>query len=136
MSSRIAWPRRYLWLHEYARSKPEAVFDYKESWDSIRYFVHGKIFGLLLRNAADGLLLTLKCDPYLSLGFRNEYPTVIPGWHMNKLHWISLCLKGRTPEDVCRQLVDISYDLVWQGLPGKVKGEGRRPKIPVPEWEL
>lgn len=93
----------------------------KESWDAILYRLHGKIFALLLRNKADGPLLNLKCDPYLSLGYRARHDTVIPGWHMNKLHWISLRLSGRTPEDVCRELMDISYDLVKAGLPVKAR---------------
>jgi predicted DNA-binding protein (MmcQ/YjbR family) len=117
--NRTTWPPNYLWLHEYALTKPGAVADFKESWDALRYFVHGKIFALLVRNRT-GSLLNLKCDPYLSLDFRVRYPTVLPGWHMNKLHWISLSLMGHTPKDVCRELVDISYDLVWKGLPKKI----------------
>jgi len=115
------WPSKYLWLHEYALAKPDVIVDYKESWDALRYFVHGKIFALLVRNKAAGMLLNLKCDPYLSLDFRERYDTVLPGWHMNKLHWISLSLMGDTPESVCRELVDVSYDLVWKGLPKKIR---------------
>ena len=126
MTTHIAWPARYLWLHEYALAKPDADLEYKESWDALLYRLHGKIFALLLRNASLGTLLNLKCDPYLSLGFRDRYPAVIPGWHMNKLHWLSLVLAGKTPEDVCRELVDISYDLVWEGLPGKIRGDSPR----------
>ena len=99
------------------------VADYKESWDALRYFVHGKIFALLVRNRGE-TLLNLKCDPYLSLHFRERHDTVLPGWHMNKLHWISLRLAGDTPENVCRELVDISYDLVWKGLPKKIRESG------------
>lgn len=126
MSKHITWPARYRWLHEYALTKPDAVFEHKESWDALLYRVHGKIFALLVRNAADGTLLNLKCDPYLSLEFREQYATVLPGWHMNKLHWISLSLKGHTPEAVCRDLVDMSYDLVWAGLPEKIRKRGPR----------
>jgi predicted DNA-binding protein (MmcQ/YjbR family) len=119
--SRTSWPLGHIWLHAYIMAKPGAVEDYKESWDAVRYFVHGKIFALLVRNRT-GTLLNLKCDPYLSLDSRDRYPTVLPGWHMNKLHWISLSLMADTPESVCRELVDISYDLVWRGLPQKIRG--------------
>lgn len=122
--SKISWPPKYRWLHEYALAKPDAVLEYKETWDALLYRLHAKIFALLLRNRT-GTLLNLKCDPYLSLDFRARYPNVLPGWHMNKLHWNSLLLKGNTPEDVCRELVDISYALVRQGLPKKFReGEG------------
>jgi len=118
--NRTTWPPKYLWLHEYALTKPDAVADYKESWDALRYFVHGKMFALLVRNKG-ATLLNLKCDPYLSLDFRERYPTVLPGWHMNKLHWISLSLMHHTPENVCRELMDISYELVWRGLPKRIR---------------
>lgn len=118
--SRTTWPRKYQWLHEYLLTKQDAVFDYKESWDSIRYFVHGKLFALLVRNKTD-TLLNLKCEPYLSLVYRERYPSVLPGWHMNKVHWISLQLRGEAPEEICRELVDLSHDLVWEKLPKRLK---------------
>jgi len=118
--NRTTWPPTCLWLREYALAKPDAVENYKESWDALRYFVHGKMFALLVRNRG-ATLLNLKCDPYLSLDYRARYPTVLPGWHMNKLHWVSLSLMGKTPENVCRELVDISYELVWKGLPKRVR---------------
>ena len=120
-TSRITWPRHFRWLHEYALAKPDADLEFKESWDAMLYRLHGKIFALLLRNKADGTLLNLKCDPYLSLSFRERYPGVLPGWHMNKLHWISLRLDTQTPEAVCRELVDISYGLVREKLPRKLR---------------
>ena len=123
MPKTITWPARYRWLHEYALAKPDAVMEYKESWDAILYRLHGKIFALLLHSREHGVLLNLKCDPYLSLVFRERYTTVIPGWHMNKLHWVSLVLRGKTPEDACREQVDISYDLVRSGLPAWQRGE-------------
>ncbi|MCL1915524.1 MAG: MmcQ/YjbR family DNA-binding protein [Desulfovibrionaceae bacterium] len=122
--TRTTWPPGRLWLREYTLAKPDAVEDYKESWDAIRYFVHGKIFALLVRNKA-ATLLNLKCDPFLALDFRERYATVLPGWHMNKLHWVSLSLMGKTPENVCKELVDISYELVWKGLPQKIRDRSR-----------
>ena len=86
----------------------------------MRYFVHGKIFALLVRNNT-GTLLNLKCDPYLAFDFRDNYVTVLLGWHMNKLHWIALSLMSDTPKNVCRELVDISYDLVRKGLPKRMR---------------
>ena len=117
MPIRIKWPLKYGWLHEYALSKPDAQLEYKESWDAMLYRLHGRIFALLLKDTAERTLLNLKCDPYLSLGFRSSHKKIIPAWHMNKIHWISLILKGDTPEAVCMELVDISYDLVKAKLP-------------------
>lgn len=122
--SPISWPPKYRWLHDYALAKPDADLEHKKTWNALLYHLHGKIFALLLRNRTD-TLLNIKCDPYLSLDFRARYPNVQPGWHMNKLHWISLVLKGNIPEDVCKELVDISYDLVRLGLPKRLRGDFR-----------
>lgn len=122
--NRITWPKKYHWLHAYLLEKPFAFLEYKESWDAMLYRLHNKIFALLLRNKT-GTLLNLKCDPYLSLDYRARYPSVLPGWHMNKLHWVSLSLKDHTPEDVCRELADISYELIWNSLPQKM----RKPRV-------
>lgn len=119
---KISWPSNYRWLHERLLAKPDAGLEYKEAWDALLYRLHGKIFALLLRNRT-GRLLNLKCDPYLSLDYRARYPNVLPGWHMNKLHWNSLLLKGHIPEAVCKELVDISYDLVRQGLPKRLRAD-------------
>lgn len=133
MEDRIAWPSAYRWLHEYALAKPDAVLEYKETWDAMLYRLHGKIFALFLRSNEHGLLLNLKCDPYLSLVFRERHPFVIPGWHMNKLHWVSLMLQGQTPEDVCKELVDLSYSLIHEKLPRK-RGRVKTNSPYEPEW--
>jgi len=121
MKTRIAWPKRYLWLRDYTLAKPDTEQEYKESWDALLYRIHGKIFALLLHSRDYGMLLNLKNDPYLSLVYRERHATILPGWHMNKVHWISLSLYGHTPKETCRELVTISYDLVWQNLPKWVK---------------
>ena len=36
---------------------------------------------------------------------------VYPAYHMNKRHWLTLCLDGSCPDDTIKWLVKISYDL-------------------------
>lgn len=58
----ISWPPNYRWLHEYALAKPDALLEYKETWDALLYRLYGKTFALLLRNRS-GTLLNLKGIP-------------------------------------------------------------------------
>lgn len=37
--------------------------------------------------------------------------TVFRGYHMNKKHWITVCLDGSVPLDTIEKLLDISYEL-------------------------
>ena len=127
MKNPIFWPAGYQWMHEFALALPGAELEYKPTWEALLYRLHGKIFLLLLQNRQNGKLANLKCDPYVSLALQQEYPAILPGWHMNKLHWISLVLNGKTPRDVCEQLVLNSYGLVREGLPRNVSGQLKVP---------
>ncbi|MFE7630378.1 MmcQ/YjbR family DNA-binding protein [Kocuria sp. NPDC057446] len=75
-----------------------------------------KIF--LMTTEAPGVpAVTLKCEPPHAAGLRQEFPTITPGYHMNKQHWISLAAgPGITPELV-EELVLNAYELVVEGLP-------------------
>lgn len=86
----------------------------------LRHGAGGKWFGILLfaPRARVGLpgegraaLLNLKCDPLVSYGLRQQYPDILPAYHMNKAHWISVRLEGDVPEDTVGMLIDMSYRL-------------------------
>jgi len=65
--------------------------------------------------------INLKCDPEKAIQFREEYPAIIPGWHMNKKHWNTLILDGSLNDDFIYELTKHSYDCVVNSLPKKVK---------------
>ena len=82
--------------------------------------VVGKVFAILSAEEGPGSI-TLKADPEDARALVSEFPEVIPGYHMNKKHWITVSLPpGRTP---IRELVADSYELVVAGLP-----RAQRPK--------
>jgi predicted DNA-binding protein (MmcQ/YjbR family) len=73
--------------------------------------VHGKVFALSpLRSTP--LTVSLKCEPELAAQLRNTYEAIEPGYHLNKRHWITITLDGSLPDDMVRDLIEDSYDLV------------------------
>ena len=90
--------------------------------EALVYKVMGKMFALIAWEE-DPLRITLKCDPDFALALRDQYPAVIPGYHMNKKHWNTLVLDGSLPESLITELVDHSYDLVVTGLSKANKDE-------------
>ena len=109
---------------EMALALPGASADqpFDEDFDStvLRHGPGGKWFGLVMKVprgkvglSGDGAteVLNLKCDPLVSYGLRQEYPDILPAWHMNKQLWISVRLEGNVPEDVLKTLIGMSYDL-------------------------
>lgn len=76
--------------------------------------VAGKVFALLPVEVATSI--SLKCDPALAVMLRETYPTVTPGWHLNKKHWNSVEVDGSIPEGEILEMIDHSYELVVKGL--------------------
>jgi len=73
--------------------------------------VRGKVFLLIPLNTYP-IQFNAKCDPERAIMLREEYASVIPGYHMNKKHWNTIILDGTIPSSLVLELVDHSYDLV------------------------
>ena len=83
--------------------------------------VGGKMFALL---SLDGEpTANLKCDPEKAIGLRETFSAIIPGYHMSKKHWNTLQLGGPLTDTLVCELIDHSYNLVYDSLPRKVKNE-------------
>ncbi|EKK07975.1 MmcQ/YjbR family DNA-binding protein [Acinetobacter baumannii] len=64
-------------------------------------------------------MINVKCDPYKSQEYQELYSFIIPGYHMNKKHWISIKPHKNLTSDFLRDLIRDSYDLVVKKLPVK-----------------
>jgi predicted DNA-binding protein (MmcQ/YjbR family) len=84
--------------------------------DTLVYKVGGKMFALTSPDEFPARL-NLKCDPERAIALRDEYESIIPGYHMNKRHWNTLVLDGSLPSSLVRELIDHSYELVVKSLP-------------------
>lgn len=73
------------------------------------------MFALISENE-NPLRMNLKCDPDDALALRAQHQAIIPGYHMNKRHWITLVLDGSLTGELVAELIDHSYGLVVQGL--------------------
>jgi len=55
-------------------------------------------------------VLNVKCNPLLIGSLRCE-PGILPAYHMNKEHWITLLLDGPVLHTKVYDLIDLSYQL-------------------------
>lgn len=83
--------------------------------------VQGKMFASV--DIIDPVYINLKCAPEKAVELRESYDGIIPGWHMNKKHWNSIRLDGSIPDDLMRELIQHSYELVVAGLTKKLRDE-------------
>ncbi len=108
-------------FREYCLSKPMVSEETPFGPDTLVFKVAGKLFALTDIELFESI--NLKCDPEKAIQLREEYPEVIPGYHMNKRHWNTISTSGMIGDDLLKQWIDDSYDLVVKGLPKKIRDE-------------
>lgn len=104
-------------LRDYCLEKKGVEESFPFGEDTLVFKVSGKIF--LLTGLDDTQSFNVKCDPELAINLREQHPEVLPGYHMNKMHWNTVKLKGSLTEQQLKDMIDHSYELVVNGLPQK-----------------
>ncbi len=69
------------------------------------------------------LRINVKCDPHNAVSLREEYPFVVPGYHMSKRHWNTVLLDGDVPQELVYSWIEDSYKLVIASMSGKERRE-------------
>jgi predicted DNA-binding protein (MmcQ/YjbR family) len=78
--------------------------------------VAGKMFALSAL-AQRPLRVSLKCQPLLAQQLREAHEAVLPGYHLNKRHWNTVIIDGSLPDQMIKDMIEDSYDLVVSQLP-------------------
>ncbi|MFD0853861.1 MmcQ/YjbR family DNA-binding protein [Actinomadura adrarensis] len=85
------------------------------------YKVAGKMFALLAEDV-DPQRVSLKLPPDEVEALKAQYEgTVLPGYHLNKRHWVTVLLDGVLDDGEVLGLIEESYDLVVAGLPKRLR---------------
>jgi predicted DNA-binding protein (MmcQ/YjbR family) len=95
---------------------------YPFSPDATVFKVRGKIFAIA-HLAAQPPRISLKCEPELAVHLRTDHAAITPGYHLNKRHWNTIVVDGSLPEQLLRDMVEDSHDLVVSALPKRVRDD-------------
>jgi predicted DNA-binding protein (MmcQ/YjbR family) len=87
--------------------------------------VVGKVFAIVSARGGEPMV-TLKAAPRHAAALVLEHPSVTPGYHMNKRHWITVTAGPDVDRTLVEDLVGNSYDVVVGTLP-----RDRRPLDPA-----
>ncbi|MGY1690201.1 MmcQ/YjbR family DNA-binding protein [Geodermatophilus sp. SYSU D01105] len=87
--------------------------------------VVGKVF-LLATEVPGEPVVTLKCEPEHSRALQQRYAEVVPGYHMDKRHWLTIRAGDAMTRELVDELVRNSYELVVEGLPRRKRPTGAR----------
>ncbi|USD67533.1 MmcQ/YjbR family DNA-binding protein [Vibrio sp. SCSIO 43136] len=86
------------------------------------YKVMGKMFALLAEGDSPQRI-TLKAKPADVEVLVEEFEAIIPGYYMNKRHWVTISLVDEIGESMLQDLIENSYQLVVKGLTKAAKQE-------------
>ncbi|XNM51054.1 MmcQ/YjbR family DNA-binding protein [Escherichia coli] len=75
------------------------------------------------RSCAASPFINLKSDPQKSLLNQQIYPSIKPGYHMNKKHWISVYPGEEISKALLRDLINDSWNLVVDGIINAIKND-------------
>jgi predicted DNA-binding protein (MmcQ/YjbR family) len=104
-------------LRDFCLSFNATVEDFPFNPETSVFKVLGKMFALTELGARP-LTVSLKCDPDDATRLRGDHPElIVPGWHLNKRHWNTVTVDADLPDQLVRELIEDSYDLVVAGLP-------------------
>jgi predicted DNA-binding protein (MmcQ/YjbR family) len=107
-------------LRTYCLSRPGAVEDFPFGSETLVVKVGGKMFALISLDETPPRI-NLKGDPNDNEFLRQQFPAVIPGYHMNKRHWNTIILDGSLPDEFILDQIDNSYRIVFDSLPRKIR---------------
>ena len=103
--------RKYKVQPEYPwRTSPDsAVFRHADNnkWFALVMDVQGNKVGLHSADFVD--VINLKIDDMLFRDIVIREAGIMPAYHMNKMHWISVLLDGTVPENRVFDLIDMSF---------------------------
>jgi predicted DNA-binding protein (MmcQ/YjbR family) len=114
---------KYDWIEDYCLSKKGTEKEYKAEWEALLYKVGGKMFVMQGKDNEGRSIITIKLEPPFGEFLRSQYVDIRPGYYMNKQHWNSVDANGSVPDDVLKNMLDQSYELVLHSLTKKVQNE-------------
>jgi predicted DNA-binding protein (MmcQ/YjbR family) len=102
-------------LRAYCLAKPGAKETFPFDQETLVFKVLNKMFALCNIHGQP-LRVNLKCEPELAVLLRQKYAAIETGYHMNKRHWNTVSLDGSIANEIIRELIDRSYELVVKSL--------------------
>ena len=104
-------------FRDYCLIKKGVTEEFPFDENTLVFKVMGKMFALTDIDLFKSI--NLKCDPEEALILREKYPSVTPGYHMNKKHWNTILPEDNVSDELIKQWIDNSYKLVVKNLSNK-----------------
>ena len=115
---------RYSADAEYPWADENFIFRHQENrkWFAVAMRLPYRKLGIGREGPVD--IVDVKCGPILMGAYRGQ-PGILPGYHMNKEHWLTILLDGSADDGLIKELLEISFDMT-NSRPG-AKNRIRKP---------
>lgn len=80
------------------------------NWTAMRHGSNHRIFALIFEREGR-IWINVKAEPMAVILWQQIFPAVVPAYHMNKEHWLSVILDGSMADGEILRLVEDSYKL-------------------------
>ena len=110
-------------LRSHLMSKAYALEDFPFDFTTPVFKVGGKMFALMSNHENNRVSINLKNTPDDNILLQEIYEEIIPGYHQNKTHWITVYLDRTLENKLIKRLIDDSYNIVYKSLTKKIKAE-------------
>lgn len=121
---------KYEWIDEFLLAKDGVSKNIQKDWNWIRYVIDNKMFAAIcLDEQNQPYYVTLKLSPEHGKSLRQKYKDIIPGYYMNKVHWNSIKVDGNVPDQLLKDMLNESYQLILSSFSKKKQLEilGKNP---------
>lgn len=99
---------------------PAITEDFPFDEVTLTFRIGNKIFALLPLDVTPSSI-NLKNVPEVSIELREKYPFIVPGFHMNKMHWNTVSDLENIDPTLLKELINVSFELIKHSLPRKIK---------------
>ena len=104
VSERFSTDAEYPWEDE------SFIFRHRSNrkWFAVAMRIPYRKLGMDADGSVD--IVDVKCSPLLMGAYRGQ-PGILPGYHMNKEHWLTILLDGSADDELVKELLEISFDM-------------------------
>ena len=108
-------------FRDYCMAKKGVTESFPFDNKTLVFKVMNKMFALTDVDEFTGI--NLKCDPERAIELREQYSGIQPGYHMSKKHWNTVATREDVNDQLLKELIDDSYNLVVSSLTKKLQAE-------------
>ncbi len=98
---------------EFCLTLNDAYEDYPfrdNNWTIMRHKSNNKMFAAIYEHLGR-IWINVKCEPEMVFVWRDLFDSVVPAYHMNKVHWNSIILDGTVPVEEIKAMIGDSFML-------------------------